>query len=272
MSTLTTTTLDECRCRLRTGDKLANVARTTGLHWQTLHKLLKQERTPDLQPPKLRRSVKLVDCYRPCSLSEVRGQTQVTSPLQRFVAEPYSTAMLLEGETGTGKTSAALALARDLGCDVGEEELGGVTNIASGEQTADNVRDLNRSLRLRPMYGSGWKVAIINECDRMNPAAETLWLDRLEPESLPAKCVFVFTTNRPEKLSQRFLDRCDRFAFTSDSATLRPAAIDLLRSIWLAEVEAPLNLPVIEDVVAQATHEGQLSLRRCVQMFQQRLA
>ncbi len=266
MTTLTTTTIDECRFRLRSGDKLASVARTAGVSWQTLHKLLKQA----MPIPKLRRSIKLVDAYRPKTLSELRGQHQVAALLERFVTQPYSTAMLFEGETGTGKTSAALALAHDLGCDLDETELGGVINIASGEQSADNVRDLSRSLALRPMYGSGWKVAIVNECDRMNPAAETLWLDRLE--NLPAKCVVVFTTNHTGKLSQRFLDRCERFSFVSDSATLRPAAIDLLRSIWLAEVEAPLKLSVIEDVVSQATVDGRLSLRRCVQMFQQCLS
>jgi DNA polymerase III delta prime subunit len=42
---------------------------------------------------------------------------------------------LFTGPTGTGKTSAALALAADLGC--GSDEFGGLQVISSGEQTAD---------------------------------------------------------------------------------------------------------------------------------------
>jgi DNA polymerase III delta prime subunit len=45
------------------------------------------------------------------------------------------------------------------------------------------------------MVGSGWKVVIINEADRMTPQAEVMWLDGLE--KLPAKTVVVFTTNNP---------------------------------------------------------------------------
>lgn len=270
MSTLDTASLQECRLRISSGDRLPTLAKRFGVTWQKLHALLYPAPATELPPPKLRHSIKLVDAYRPSTLADLKGQAHVSEPLRRFAASPHPTAMLFEGDTGTGKTSAALALAHDLGCDVEQEELGGVRSIASGEQTAENVRDLPRSLALRPMYGSGWKLAIINECDRMHAAAETIWLDRLE--AIPAKCVIVFTTNHTAKLSQRFLDRCERFAFVSDSATLRPAAIELLRTIWQAEVDSPLRLDIIEDVVNKATESKQLSLRRCVQMFQQRLS
>ena len=47
--------------------------------------------------------------------------------------------MLFHGDSGIGKTSAAYALAYDLGCAVDEDELGGVFEIPSGSQTAESV-------------------------------------------------------------------------------------------------------------------------------------
>jgi rubrerythrin len=79
--------------------------------------------------------------YRPLRLSEILGQPDVTVALEAFAKDPFPTAMLFHGESGTGKTSTALALARPLRCSLDDAEMGGVFEIASGEMTADQVRD-----------------------------------------------------------------------------------------------------------------------------------
>ncbi len=122
----------------------------------------------------------LLEKYRPLTISDLAGQPFATGKLASFAADPYSTSFLFSGETGIGKTAAAHCLAHDLGCDVDAGEMGGVWTIASGEMSADGVRDVYSRLQLVPMFGNGWKVCICNECDRMSTAAETIWLDRLE--------------------------------------------------------------------------------------------
>lgn len=82
----------------------------------------------------------LIDKYRPRTLSEIRGQDGVVRTLAKFLESPYATAFIFEGETGVGKTSAALALARDLGVPVDQKEIGGLYQIPSGEQTGETVR------------------------------------------------------------------------------------------------------------------------------------
>lgn len=175
----------------------------------------------------------LLTRYRPQTLSGILGQPSVVLALQEFAADPYPAAFLLFGESGVGKTATALALARDLGVAVDETELGGFHEIASGEQTAQAVRNLAESLRYSPLFGSRWRVVIVNECDRMRSEAEVLWLDILE--HLPPRTVIVFTTNEPERLSRRFRDRCECYRFTCDRDDLQPHIQAMARHVWTSE-------------------------------------
>jgi hypothetical protein len=183
-------------------------------------------------------SPKLTDKYRPRTLAEVLGQPEIVASLRRFVAAPYACAMLFTGDSGIGKTSAAYALAHDLGCAVEEGELGGVFEIPSGSQTAESVRKILDLLRYRPLCGSGWRVLMVNECDRMALPVETIWLDALE--HLPGDTVVVFTTNEPERLSQRFRNRCEEHAFVGGSDRLRPWIEALARQLWEREGVGPM--------------------------------
>jgi replication-associated recombination protein RarA len=176
----------------------------------------------------------LLTKYRPATLAEVQGQPDVTRALRLFAKAPYPCAMLFHGESGIGKTCAARALARDLGCDPDQERVSGFYEVPSGELTADSVREAVRRLSYRPMFGSGWRVLVCNECDRMSTSAEVIWLDALE--RVPNQSVIAFTTNQPERLTQRFRDRCETYAFESDTLKLAPHIRRLARRIWAAEV------------------------------------
>ena len=88
----------------------------------------------------------LTEKYRPTSLDTIWGQDAAVKVLRKFAAAPYSACFIFEGDTGTGKTSAALALASAIGCDLAQKEFGGVQTIASGEQSADAVREAYRQM------------------------------------------------------------------------------------------------------------------------------
>jgi DNA polymerase III delta prime subunit len=153
------------------------------------------------------------------------------------MAAPYSCAMLFHGDSGIGKTSAAYALAYDLGCAVDDAEVGGVFEIPSGSQTAESVWKILDLLRYRPLRGSGWRVLMVNECDRMARPVETIWLDALE--HLPPMTVVIFTTNEPTRLSQRFHNRCEEYAFQGGSERLKPWIAALARRLWEREGKGP---------------------------------
>ncbi len=202
--------------------------------------------------------------YRPEKLREVRGQPDAIAALRSFVAAPFSGAFLFCGPTGVGKTAAAWALAIELGCQVEHYELGGISEIPSGQQDGKAVEDLLRSLRLRPLFGSGWKVAIINEADRMTPQAETIWLDGLE--HLPAKTVIIFTTNAPERLTDRLAGRCETVSFSGRSPAFRRGLRELVRKIWKAETGKTLE-KVPSDLGRFEVFSGEFSIRLALQQI-----
>jgi DNA polymerase III delta prime subunit len=205
----------------------------------------------------------LTEKYRPTCLDAIFGQADVVKILRKFAKSPHPTAFIFEGETGTGKTSAALALASALGCELSQKEFGGVLSIASGEQTADAVRDSYRQMYNIPWHGSGWKVVIANEADRMARPAETIWLDVLE--AIPAKTVIIFTTNEADRLSQRFIDRCTRLTFESDAEKLRVSATALAAAVWKAETGKQPAPAQVHQIVRATEADGQLSFRRLMQ-------
>lgn len=185
----------------------------------------------------------LLEEFRPTTLAEVVGQPALVDQLQSFVAAPYETVFCFHGPTGVGKSCTAKALGYDVGCTRDFEDMGGINELPSGQQDGAAVRELIRRLAVRPMYGSGWKVAIINEADCMTPQAEAIWLDGLE--HLPPKTIIVFTTNALHKLTRRLVGRCEVVQFDGASPEFLRGLHAHIRKIWKAKTGKRLDrIPV----------------------------
>jgi hypothetical protein len=218
-------------------------------------------------PPPPSRARALTEKYRPRRLAELAGQADAVAVLQAYVADPYPAAFIFAGDTGVGKSSAALALAGELGCnlDSNPPEFGGVYSIPSGEHNADSLRDVWPGLWTMPFESAkGWKVLICNEVEQLNGAVEKLWLDKLE--DLPPSTALVFTTNNLASLPARFVDRCigGVLEFNASADDLIQPAQALARSIWWAETGVEISADVLEKVVKRSITAGQLSFRRIV--------
>jgi len=283
--------LQGLRHRRYAGEGIKAMAAELGLSWQKLDKAIRnglptgprrrRASSPTNDPTGLDREsqeaimallggasgqpLPLTERYRPRDLATILGQPKVVKALQAFTRNPYSAAFLFEGETGTGKTSTAVALAAALGCQVDQADFGGVTQVASGEQTAANVQETCQQLHNRPLLGSGWRVVIVNEADKMTPGAEAIWLDRLE--QLPRQTVVIFTTNFTERLPQRFLDRCQRLKFDHDPKRLSNLGSEFLKAVYLREAQKLPPPGLIEGIVKDVTQHGEFSFRRALQLL-----
>lgn len=218
--------------------------------------------TPELAFPKLAKApVALTEKYRPRTLAGMLGQGAVVHQLESFLEAPHSCAFLFTGETGVGKTTAALAIAAELG----SVEYGGLHHIKSGEQDGAAVTSALDALRYTPMVGSRWKVVIVDEADYMSTKAENLWLSALE--DLPDYSIIVFTTNKPDRFAQRFLDRCERLEFTSDAKLVSQDAQTLVNTIWAAEV-GTVPPPALKSLMNVVDSTGKISFRRVVRALE----
>lgn len=208
-------------------------------------------------PPAPKSPVALTEKYRPRCLDDIVGQGFAVHRLQSFLEFPHSAAFVFSGATGTGKTSAAMALANELGVDYDW----GFRHIKSGELDVEEVRAALNQLRFACPCGSGWKLIIADEADMMHKKSVGLWLSALE--DLPDKSIVIFTTNHPDDFERRFLDRCEHIEFESNASTLWQDAQLLLTRLWEAE-RLHGCVPNIERFSKEIVDSGTLSFRRVV--------
>ena len=180
--------------------------------------------------------MRLSEKYRPSTLDTVVGQT-ATRYLQGLAKDPDSRCVLLEGVGGCGKTSAALALAAELGC---ADEFSGLHIVPCSEFSIDVARRLfegadgyTATLRLRPLEGRGWHVVVLEEMEWLSPQCQRYLKVALETR-MPPRSIVVATSNGAGGLDKALLQRFDAFAFGSGKF-FSQACQERLEAIWLAE-------------------------------------
>lgn len=165
-----------------------------------------------------------VDKYRPKDLSEVIGQTAAIRYLTRFAANPTADCLLLHGPGGTGKTSAAWALAHALGCEP--------VKIRGSELDVETVKDLPRRMGFRPMFGGSFNYWLIEELEALHPKAVQALKDVWE--CLGSHNLVVATSNVSSDIHPVLLQRFNPVYFPGGNE-LATAGNEFLTTTWLRE-------------------------------------
>ncbi|MEK7552086.1 MAG: DNA polymerase III subunit gamma/tau [Patescibacteria group bacterium] len=160
--------------------------------------------------------------YRPKGFEDVLGQDHIIKVIENSIKlKRISHAYLFTGARGTGKTSVARILAREIGCE--SEDLYEID--AASNRGIDDIREIKESVSASP-FKSPYKVYIVDEVHMLTKDAFNALLKTLEEP--PAYVVFILATTEVEKLPETVVSRCQVFNFKKPShSVLREMIINV---------------------------------------------
>ena len=198
-----------------------------------------------------------IEKYRPTNLSEVVGQSSVTDRLKNYVKERSMPHLLFAGPAGIGKTTSALALAREMFGDLWKHNLHELN--ASDERGIDVVRGkIKEFARTAPLGEDGFKIIFLDEADALTGAAQAAL--RRTMERYARTCRFIMSCNFSSKIIDPIQSRCAVFRF-------KPIKAEDLEK-YLKFVASKEGLKITSEGYQAITYLAQGDLRRAINGLQ----
>ncbi|MDE2030897.1 MAG: DNA polymerase III subunit gamma/tau [Patescibacteria group bacterium] len=143
--------------------------------------------------------------YRPERFSDVVGQDHIVKAISgALAASKVAHAYLLSGPRGTGKTTIARIVAREL-----ETSANDIYEIdAASNRGIDEVRNIRENVNTMP-FDSKYKVYILDEVHMFTKDAWNALLKTIEEP--PKHVIFILATTELEKIPETIVSRCQTF-------------------------------------------------------------
>ncbi|MCK4483305.1 MAG: replication factor C small subunit [Candidatus Thorarchaeota archaeon] len=157
--------------------------------------------------------------YRPQTLNDIIGQEPVVDRLVRFVKAKAVPHCLFAGPPGTSKTTAVMAMARDLFGDSFDRNF--MELNASDERGIDVVRNqIKNFARAMPAGDAPFRILALDEADHLTGDAQHAL--RRTMESYATSCRMILLCNYSSRIIPPIQSRCVIFKFArlSDEAIL----------------------------------------------------
>jgi len=176
-----------------------------------------------------------VEKYRPQTLGEYVGNETIKNKIADYLKQGSIQNLLFHGVAGTGKTTLAKLIAKNLNCDL-------LYINASDERGIDTIRD-----KIIPFASSmsfnDVKIVILDEADYITPQAQATLRNTIEACSATTR--FIFTCNYLERIISPLQSRCQTFEITPPSKEI---VTDLVNRIVIDEF-VKIDIKAIDSVI-----------------------
>jgi replication factor C small subunit len=198
-----------------------------------------------------------VEKYRPRTLSEVVGQEETVERLKAYVQAGSIPHLMFAGPPGTGKTTCAIALARDL---FGEEEWKGqfLELNASDERGIGVVRGRIKEFSRVRKVREGLQIVFLDEADALTHDAQSALRRTMEQYSSYTR--FVLSCNYSSKIIDPIQSRCAVFRF-------RPLTQEQVKK-FVRKIAKEEAIEITQDGVEALLFVAKGDLRRTVNTLQ----
>ena len=180
--------------------------------------------------------------YRPSDFDEMMGNKEALAAIQAQLGQPTCPhVFLFHGERGTGKTTLARIVRKNLGCS----DRDFVELNAANTRGIDTVRDIYNTSGYAPDSGKV-RLYLLDECHQLTSQAQEALLKITE--DAPNHVYFILSTTNPERVIATLRSRCETYKLEKLS---RREVIKLLTWVMVEEDFPQDDIDYFSEVIVQ---------------------
>jgi len=198
-----------------------------------------------------------IEKYRPKKLDDVAGQSKIIERLKAYAKTKSVPHLIFAGHAGTGKTTSAIALSREVFGDTWKQNFNELN--ASDERGIGIIRGKIKDFaRTAPIGKNRFKIIFLDEADSLTNDAQAAL--RRTIEKYTHICRFILSANYSSKIIEPIQSRCTVFRFG-------PIKPDDVRN-YMRKIATKEKLEITQDGLETIIFVSRGDLRKAVNVLQ----